>query len=249
MKAIFVAAVVLLALEVHAKFTVAVIDTGMDRRVVDLHSEPNDSWYEKGLCKYGHKDFTGSDLYDRHGHGTNISGLIHKYAKGEDYCQVVIKYYDPSVGEADNMRAIIQALEHAVALDVDMINISGGGTDPSGLEQVIIRKALDKGIIIVAAAGNERSNIDKHGYYPASYFPEIIVVGSTDSKGDRLPSSNYGMTVDFMEIGKDQQGEYGPGMTGTSQATAIVSGKEVGRILKRRSRIILEILLSGRGLG
>lgn len=213
----------------EAKMTVAVIDTGLDKSVVDLYSEPNDSWYEKGICKYGHKSFANS-LYDDNGHGTNISGLIHKYAEGADYCQVIITYYEPhSDYNAENM---IKAIEHAVNIKVDVINISGGGIEGIPEEKAAIKRALDAGIVVITAAGNEGKSYDEQGYYPALYYPEIIVVGSKNRAGDRLPSSNYSnkKEIDYYENGFEEVGVYGRPLTGTSQATAIRTGKEIRRI-------------------
>ena len=76
--------------------TIAVIDTGLRKDIVE-------QGYSKGICKIGHKDFTGTGINDDHGHGTNISGLIHKYAKGLKYCQVIIKFWVKSAGSRENM--------------------------------------------------------------------------------------------------------------------------------------------------
>jgi subtilisin family serine protease len=113
-----------------------------------------------------------------------------------------------------------------------MINYSGGGPEPSREELAILKEAERKGILIVAAAGNERSNIDirKNAYYPASYgLDNIITVGAINQNANIISSSNWGKnsvdiaapgfriksTVPFSAAGH---------MTGTSQATAFVTG-------------------------
>jgi len=82
----------------------------------------------------------------------------------------------------------------------------------------------------VAAAGNERSNSDQNHYYPADYgLKNIISVTAIDPTTEVLPSSNYGVvTVDLAAPGQNilsclPGNSYGL-MTGTSQATAFVSG-------------------------
>ena len=90
--------------------------------------------------------------------------------------------------------------------------------------------AQEKGILFVAAAGNERSNSDYHKYYPADYeLDNIISVTAVNPNLRVLSSSNYGVhTVDIAAPGENiystlPGNTFGP-MTGTSQATAFVSG-------------------------
>lgn len=208
--------------------TVAVIDTGFDFKGSWTTVKPK-------LCKYGHKDFTGTGLTDNHGHGTHVAGLIAKGNEKVDYCLVILKYWNDR-GDANTINTSTNALRHAIDIGVTMINYSGGGVQVSEEEQRLILKALNKGITIVVAAGNERN--DKP-YYPAAYDKRIIVVGSKDQYGNRLPSSSYGPNVDFYELGKDiystlPNNQYGY-MTGTSQAAAITTGKILNLTLKLRS--------------
>lgn len=225
------------------KVVVAVIDTGIDKT---LMSKP---W----VCNFGNRDFTDTTLNDVHGHGTHIAGIIEQYAKGvvltnktpqqldeakADFCIVVLKYYDEKATGSKNMERTVEALKWAVDLKVDVINYSGGGVDPSYAEKVQIMRALKAGIKVVAAAGNERSDIDKNKYYPAMYDAKhIIIVGNLVNERSRsiASSSNYGASVNSWEVGTDvfsrlPTGRYGY-MTGTSQATAVKSGKIVREML------------------
>jgi len=116
--------------------------------------------------------------------------------------------------------------------NVAIINYSGGGPEPSTAEQKILKEAESKGILVVAAAGNEKSNIDikKNAYYPASYgLSNIITVGAHDEFNKVIASSNWGSkSVDIAAPGfriKSALPGNGAGvMTGTSQATAFVTG-------------------------
>lgn len=250
MKSLLILAILLISVNSYAKLVVAVIDTGLDRSVVDLSQKPSDDWYSNGICKYGHKDFTTTGLHDRHGHGTNVSGLIHKYAKGNNYCQVIIKFYDPTARNNSNLLNMISAIKHAVKLEVDIINISAGGEEASEEEKEAIKEALEKGIKIIAAAGNGGYSLDTKGYYPATYDERIITVSSKANNNTRLPTSNYSENfVDYEEYGHEQVGEYGKPMTGTSQATAITTGKEISRIFKRIRGFLLQLAAKGKGLG
>ena len=127
-----------------------------------------------------------------------------------------------------------KAIKYAVNLKVDIINISGGGVEPNDQEKSAIESALNSGIRVVAAAGNERSSLDHATYYPAMYDPRIIVVGNGKTEKDRAPSSNWGSVVDYWVDGVNKRGEYGNAMTGTSQSTAIETGKLVKDYVQSR---------------
>jgi subtilisin family serine protease len=118
-------------------------------------------------------------------------------------------------------------------MGANIINYSGGGVDYSQDEFEAVKEAEKKGILFVAAAGNERSNSDQFHYYPADYkLSNIISVTALDPNRTILPSSNYGTeTVDLAAPGQNiistlPGNSYGF-MTGTSQATAFVSGAAV----------------------
>lgn len=214
---------------------VAVIDTGFGF---------NDKSKEAKLCKVGHKDFTSQKKFqtfsgvktpvplDTHGHGTNIVGIIEKYAKFGDtnYCILVLKYFNQNDSGYNNLNATIDAINYAIGLKADFINYSAGGEDPSEREKEAIEKFLNQGGHFISAAGNSGKNLDLPGndYYPAKYDKRITVVGSLDEKGKKSESSNFGKVVNRWERGVSVEG-YGLTMSGTSQATAIATGKIVSQ--------------------
>lgn len=209
---------------------VAVIDTGF--------SFSSDTKGVK-LCQYGHKDFSSQDIFERgytqtpvpkdiHGHGTNIVGLITKYAGNANYCIVIIKFFDPKASGIVSLNNSVNSIRYAINIKADYINFSGGGSVSDLSEQLMVKAFLNRGGKFIAAAGNEKQNIDIYPYYPAAYDSRIVSVGSTDETGEKLPSSNYGSGVRKWEIGLDQVG-FGIKMTGTSQATAITTGKIINK--------------------
>lgn len=200
----------------HKMKTVAVIDTGIRREVLD-------GGYDNGICKFGHKDLTGNGLNDTNGHGTNVSGLIQRNAGGSNYCQVIIKYYDEN-HDRSNIDRFIAAIRYAIDLKVDYINISGGGPYAYQEEKEAINKALEKGIKIISAAGNNHSDLDVNPYYPAYYSGKVYVVGNGVDEEHKAPTSNYGHRVNLWRDGQNQTA-YGITNTGTSQATAIFTGE------------------------
>lgn len=213
---------------------VAVIDTGIDY----YHSFLKDNLYvpkgKVGPANYG-VDFSKNKISnsrpsDDHGHGTHVSGIIKSI-----FPQVKIlalKYYDKNASGKDNLKSTIDALRYAVDQNVDIINYSGGGPKPDPEELEILKKAEARGILVVAAAGNEESNIDleSNAYYPASYdLRNIITVTAYDQNLRVLSSSNYGKrTVDISAPGYQIKSALPSNraglLTGTSQATAFVSG-------------------------
>lgn len=180
-------------------------------------------------------------LTDNHGHGSHIAGIIGAEAgnnKGiagisPKVSLMILKYFDPKVPGTDNLKNTVNSIRYAVKNGAKIINYSGGGTEFSQEEKDAIEEARKAGILFVAAAGNERSNSDTHKYYPADYgLSNIISVTAIDPSTEVLASSNYGVeTVDIAAPGQNilstlPNSAYGY-MTGTSQATAFVTGAAV----------------------
>ncbi|GIL18643.1 MAG: hypothetical protein BroJett040_23940 [Oligoflexia bacterium] len=236
------------------KIVVAVVDTGCDIKHEDLG---NNFWKNPGEIPGNGIDDDGNgfvddvsgwnfvsnnpDLTDNHGHGTHIAGIIGAEAgNGKGIAGIspqvsimCLKYFDPKVPNTDNLKNTILSIHYAIKMKANIINYSGGGTEYSQDEKDAIEEARKSGILFVAAAGNEKSNSDKHKYYPADYgLDNIISVTAVDPSLQVLASSNYGTeTVDIAAPGQNilstlPNNSYGY-MTGTSQATAFVTGAAV----------------------
>jgi subtilisin family serine protease len=204
--------------------TVAVIDSGIDADVTHL-------------CKLGNKSFVPSlpnPLKDEFVHGTHIAGIINTYAGDVDYCMVAIKFFGSGNSDEQNVAGMLRSLRYAIDLKVDFINVSAGGPVFEEQEYLLIKEALDKGIKVVAAAGNEHDNLDKDcNYFPACYDHRLVIVGNRyrAPSAERSPTSNYGNIVNRWEVGVNVLSTLPNGrtgyMSGTSQATAIATGKLV----------------------
>jgi subtilisin family serine protease len=221
---------------------VAVIDTGIDPGHPFLKSNLHVTQGNSSQTNYG-LDFSKNklNLYkpkDSHGHGTHVAGIVRSVNPGVKI--LTLKYYNPQASGQDNLNSTIKALRYAVDQNVDIINYSGGGPEPALEELRILKLAEKKGILVVAAAGNEESNIDikNNAYYPASYgLKNIITVTAHDQALRLLSSSNYGkQSVDITAPGYRIRSALPNGrsgyLTGTSQATAFVSG--VAALLKSK---------------
>lgn len=231
-----------------ANVVVAVIDTGLDANHPDIR--PN-LWKSPGsLSQPGSGSVYGWDFVNRssnpidlHGHGTHIAGIIGAVANPKSGTSGVspsvqimpVRYYSETAPGSVNLANTIKALHYAIDNGARIINYSGGGPEYSEEEFQAMKKAEEHGVLIVAAAGNEHHNTDleEFRYYPAAYalkgLRNIITVASIDSENRILSSSNWGMrSVDVAAPGEGilstiPGGRYGR-MTGTSQATAFVSG-------------------------
>jgi thermitase len=227
--------------EGSANIVVAVIDTGLDATHKDL--APN-IWHdpaEKNSNVYGWNFVNNkANPIDDHGHGTHVAGIIGAIADPQmgvsgvahHVSIMAVKYYSDANTGPVNLLNTVAAIDYAVEHGARIINYSGGGPEPSEKEMLALKKAEAKGILVVSAAGNEHQNTDigANKYYPAAYrFSNMISVAATDIHNNLLASSNWGKTmVDVAAPGEDiystlPGGRYGR-MSGTSQATAFVSG-------------------------
>lgn len=217
----------------NKEIIVAVVDTGIQGDHAFLQGNIYVPGKKASAKAYG-IDFSGDKVTytpsDSHGHGTHVAGIVKSIFP--EVKILALKYYNPKASGQTNLEATIKALQFAVDSNVDIINYSGGGPEASVEELRVLKQAEKKGILVIAAAGNERSNIDdkRHAYYPASYgLSNIITVGAHDEELNIIASSNYGKnSVDIAAPGfRIRSAIPGSGagyMTGTSQATAFVTG-------------------------
>lgn len=238
---------------------IAVIDTGIDLDHPDLRNWIWTNPGESGVDAFGNDKATNgiddddngfvddlhgwnfiknnADIRDHHGHGTHVSGLITKYwpdVLSRGPCPrlqlMVLKYFDQQFLMNDTLESSIKSFRYAIQNGAKILNFSGGGAKKSKAEEEIIRLAEQKGILLVAAAGNEGSNTDQYHFYPANYpLSNIFSVAALNKENQLLHSSNYGInTVKFAAEGENLKSSLPGGlhgvMTGTSQATALTTG-------------------------
>lgn len=224
--------------EGNRNVVVAVIDTGLDSQHKDLS---RNVWKSPTGNFYGWNFVNDQpNPTDDHGHGTHVAGIIGAVANpasgvggvAQKVSIMAVKYYSDANPGAVNLRNTVKAIEYAIANGAKIINYSGGGPEFSEDEYLAIKKAEAKGILFVAAAGNDRRDTDlvQNYYYPSAYrLSNILSVAATDIHNNLLKSSNWGKNkVDVAAPGENiystlPGGRYGY-MSGTSQATAFVSG-------------------------
>mgnify|MGYP000416331812 FL=1 len=108
--------------------------------------------------------------------------------------------------------SILAGMEYAIEQNVDIINLSlyAKATISNSIIKGEIEKAVNNGIAVVAAAGNDGANV--LNYIPGN-IPEVWVIGACNVNGVRRGDSNYGKTVDYNVIANS-----------TSEAAAKFSG-------------------------
>lgn len=116
---------------------------------------------------------------------------------------------------------IIAGINWAVGINVpgvpanptpaDVLNLSLGGGPTLAAEQDAVDDAVERGAVVVVAAGN--SNVNGAGQSFAGYR-NVIVVGASDYDGRRAPYSNFGRVIDVMapggHIGADANADGNP---------------------------------------
>jgi subtilisin family serine protease len=182
-------------------------------------------------------DFVNDDPVpaDDHGHGTHVAGIIGAAVNNGfgtagvcPNCRIMpIKVLNENnVGSWSGVAAgVLYAVEHGA----QVINLSLGGTSGANVLEEAIRYAVDKGVIVVAAAGNSRSDAL---FFPAAY-PGVLAVSATRNDDTLWSLSNYGDFVDVSAPGyaiystyHDLNNYYGgfTFMSGTSMAAPHVAG-------------------------
>ncbi len=169
-------------------------------------------------------------LDDEENHGTHIAGVIQSNASKNRHQLMILKYFKSSQSPQDQVKSMVSALNYAIDNGADIINISAGGNTYSNEEYNLLKKAGDKGILIVAASGNKKSHFRNKDFYPSAYdLPNVISVSATNSSGEVLPTTNLNITKSSIMFDGDEiegplpNNQFGK-MTGSSQAAAGFTG-------------------------
>jgi hypothetical protein len=176
----------------NAEITIAVIDTGVDLKHPDL---------EENMI-------TGVNLLDPsappqddnlYGHGTNVAGII--AAMGNNQLGISGILWKAKIMPIKAMGAegsgseakLGEGIRYAVDYGAKIIVLSLGLWGYTPYMQEIVQYAEEKGVLLVAATGNEGDDIK----YPAAY-PTVLAVGGIRSADDLEPRSNFGPGLDLV---------------------------------------------------
>lgn len=162
-----------------------------------------------------------------HGHGTSMASLIGGRVYPAEGVAPGVELLDIWVADArgmSNTALVASGIMAAVDKGAQVINISLGSFGSSLMLQNAVQYAINNGVVIVAAAGNEQLN---QLAYPAA-FPGVISVGAVDAQRKQAYFSNSGKSLTLAAPGVGIVSAYPGGQvvvgSGTSQATALTTG-------------------------
>jgi len=214
---------------------VAVVDTGIAAGHPDLAGRIGPGF-----------DFVQTDAapQDENGHGTHVSGIIAADAgNGVGVDSVApgatlmpVRVLDGS--GRGTTAAVAQGIDWATSHGADVINLSLAGMVPlSGLgvtDEIgaAVERAADRGVVVVAAAGNDGLPFCENG----TAGGRVLCVGAVDRRGSRTFYSSFGQGLGLVAPGgstlpgsdEDVLSTWNDGgyqeLAGTSQATPHVAG-------------------------
>ncbi|TYS59980.1 S8 family serine peptidase [Sutcliffiella horikoshii] len=209
------------------KPVVAVLDSGIDLHHLDL---------KENIVKPYNVLSPSSMPVDEIGHGTHVAGIVGaKTNNGSGIVSIVKDTYIMPIKVGDRQGAfasdIASGVDYAIENGADIINISIAGPKQNNTLKEAIDKAVNSGVMIVAAGGNNSSDTVE---YPAGY-PGVVSVGASSLTGELADFSNFGDSVAVVAPGVEifstlptsfstSISGYGK-MSGTSMAAPLVSSQ------------------------
>lgn len=174
--------------------TVAVIDTGVN---------PNGFDGFDGRVIQG-RDFVNEDddSTDDSGHGTHVAGTIGQATNntigvaGVAFNSTIMSIKVLGRFGLGSTNFVIDGINWAADNGAQVINLSLGGPERSSILEETINDVHNRGIVIVAAAGNESGPVG----FPAAY-ENVIAVGSVRFDEELSFFSNFGPEIDLVAPG------------------------------------------------
>lgn len=196
---------------------VAVLGTGVDVNHPDLKEN---IWVNPGEIAGNKIDDDGNgyvddihgwdfaagshDMTPVHKHETEVAGVIGAVGNnGKGVCGVNWQCSIMVLEVEYKSNEIAEALDYAAANGARVVNMSFGGEGfgPQGdpVVKTAIDNAYEKGVLLVASAGNSDSS---RPHYPAAY-PNVLAVASTNGEDTKTGHSTFGSWVDIAAPGTD----------------------------------------------
>ena len=234
--------------------TVAVIDSGVNPDVSDLAGSVITGPDYTGVTtnpaskNWGVHGTWMASLIAGHGHAGGLSGVIGIAPEARILSiRVIPDRADPHYGKYESepetsiQQSLAGGIAYAVAHGARVISMSIGYSAPSGTVREELQRAHDRGVVVIASAGNSGGPAasDRGGEAPESFpanYPGVISVGAVDSSGAvaGFSSDNLSVQVAAPGVSVPAQGRDGQywWVSGTSPACALVAG--VAALIKSR---------------
>jgi subtilisin family serine protease/flagellar hook assembly protein FlgD len=171
---------------------------------------------------------TGGASIPADSHGTHVAGIIGAATNYQGTTGIAprVKIMPINVFSSDkaDSYSIADGIIYAVDAGADVINLSLTTDEYPGIVDYAVKYAASKGVLVVAAAGNEHI---KTPQYPAA-LNSVLGVSAVDSRDQLAYFSNYGSYIDFAAPGVSIYSTVAKSsynyMSGTSMASPVVSG-------------------------
>ncbi len=136
-----------------------------------------------------------SDPSDKHYHGTHVAGTIVDCTPGLNVKVLPVRVLNAE-GKGSSFN-VGNGIKYAADHGAKVINLSLGGTH-SIYKDENIEYAINKGVIVVVAAGNDNRDTE---YHCPAHLKEAIVVAAVDENDRKASFSNFGDSVDVAAPG------------------------------------------------
>jgi len=202
-----------------ARTTIAIVDTGVDTTAPSLAGKiagTRDVRSRRGT------------VTDSSGHGTFVASLA--AGRGDGGVAgfggaarlLVVKVGDSAtLNDVDVAAGILYAVDHGARI----VNVSIAGQTRSAAEAGAVAYAARKGVLIVAAVGNDGLGANAVTY-PAALVP--LAVGASDAEGRRAPFSGHGSFLSLVAPGAAVFGAVPAGLAESSFGPVTLPGSSRG---------------------
>ena len=145
------------------------------------------------------------DRLEQFSHGTRLAGLVAQIARraygdaASDFIRIMPVKSMSDDADKTYIKEGFAGIRYAIDAGADIILCAWGINQISRSEARILAEAEDRGILIVASAGNFPQELEQ---YPAAY-PSVLAVTALDREGNLTNKSSYGQFVDIAAPGLD----------------------------------------------
>ena len=186
---------------------IAVIDTGIDYNHPDLKAniwvntkevagngvDDDGNGYVDDVYGWNAHANNGNPM-DGNSHGTHCAGTIGaKHSNGvgvagvmDNVSLMAVKFLSDE--GSGSLADAVEAIDYATRMNVDIMSNSWGGGGFSQSLEDAIKAAKAKGILFVAAAGNDGTNNDSAPHYPSNYQVDNVISVAAHTNQDTMAS-------------------------------------------------------------